>query len=322
MTDAATLLDATAAGIVIADTHGRCTAVNRTASEILGRSGDALRGVSIGTLVQDASPKRFLTEAASAGQSVVFREAHFIRGDGSSVPVEYSVARIENGILVTFQEAHLEPSLRVATVAHEFNNVLMGIQASADLLRRETISSEVRIKAVDHIQNALLRGKRITDEILRFTQPKEPVLSEIEVETLLKNFVAVAQSAVGERCRIDLEVQDRLFIYVDPAQVDQCLTNLVFNARDAMNGDGRIAIVARQEPSDAGFVHISVSDTGAGMQPEIVDRVFEPFFTTKQVGTGLGLWIVHQIVTRHHGRISVKSKVGAGTTFHLHLPTP
>jgi CheY-like chemotaxis protein len=202
-----------------------------------------------------------------------------------------------------------------ATMAHEFNNVLMGIGTFTEVLRRRT-AGEVHVQnAVSQIQQSLGRGRRITDEILRFTREPTPVVATIDVRRWLTDFLPEAAALTGGRAELD--VADDLFIRGDMALLNQALANLVINARDAAPA-GPIRIVTRGTGDDR--LDLMVADSGGGIAPEIRERIFEPLFTTKKSGTGLGLAVVHQVVSAQGGTIDVESEVGRGTEFHLRFP--
>ena len=236
-------------------------------------------------------------------------------------------------------QAQLEQSERVnglgrvaATIAHEINNVLMGITPFVEVLRRRPEDSGSVATAASHIAQSVQRGKRVTQDILRFTRAAEPVVRVIDVCQLLERLVATMTPALGANLNVVLECSESSPARVDADQMEQLFANLLINARDASSGSGAIEIVideAARElraelgvPSDnaAAFVHVVVRDHGSGIAPDVLGRVFEPLFTTKRGGTGLGLSIVQQIVTAHGGYVGVTSEIGAGTAFHVFLP--
>ncbi|HVR40200.1 MAG TPA: ATP-binding protein [Thermoanaerobaculia bacterium] len=201
-----------------------------------------------------------------------------------------------------------------ATIAHEFNNVLMGIDTFATVLARRATDEPTRT-AVSHIQQSLKRGRAITEDILRFTRAAVPVLATIEVAGWLQSFLPEATALTGNRAQLDAE--PGLFIAADVAQLNQVLANLLINARDASSPPSPITIFARRAGED---VDLAVCDRGAGIPPDVRERIFEPLFTTKRSGTGLGLAVVHQVVRAHQGTVRVVSEVGVGTEFHILLP--
>src|SRR6185369_13664057 len=165
-----------------------------------------------------------------------------------------------------------------------------------------------------NMQQSLTRGQRITEEILRFTREPAPVNATIDVRRWLTDFLPEASALTGARA--ELKVAGDLYIRGDIALLNQVLVNLVINARDAAP-DGPIEISARRRDDQLDLV---VLDHGKGIPPEVRRRIFEPLFTTKRTGTGLGLAVVHQVVTAHGGTIDVQSDPGHWTKFHLYFP--
>lgn len=209
-----------------------------------------------------------------------------------------------------------------ATMAHEFNNMLMGVDTAVELLRRRVVGDDAQA-AVVRIQQSLTRGRRITSEILRFTRDTQPQLATIDVQRWLTHFLPEAQALTNERTV--LEAEQGLYIRGDGAQLNQVLANLLINARDATPEGTPIRIVAKRAAQEGvafanGAVDLVVIDEGDGIPRELLDRIFEPLFTTKSHGTGLGLAVVHQLITAHGGLVRVRSEIGYGTEFHLLLP--
>lgn len=236
-------------------------------------------------------------------------------------------------------ERQLEQATRVAslgrlaaTVAHEFNNVLMGIQPFADLLRRPDRTPSMLEKCSTHIANSIQRGKRVAQDILRFTQPAKPVLTRLHLANWWRKLEPEIQAQVGNHISFTAQFPEDVEVLADSSQLAQVFSNLVSNARDAMPKAGRLAITVRLPGRNESFafgtviepsamVQISVADSGSGIPPAIIGHVFDPLFTTKESGgTGLGLAVAHQVITRHGGSIFVESELGTGTTFHLFLP--
>jgi nitrogen-specific signal transduction histidine kinase len=203
------------------------------------------------------------------------------------------------------------------TVAHEFNNVLMSISPFAEIIARTDKENERLQKAAAHIRNAIARGRRVTQDIMRFTRPAAPALRTIELATWLP---AIVQSLQDASVGMTVHVPARpLYADVDPQQLEQVVANLVLNAREALADSGGSEIEVRLTSSDDS-IRLTVRDDGPGIAPENLDKLFEPFFTTKRKGTGLGLPVVRQIVERHHGTVEVESHGNAGTTFVVTLP--
>ena len=342
------LLESTVDGIITVDLGGRCTMSNGAAAEMLGRKQEEMRGATLQTLLNGDERAAIgqIVDVARGGEVRSRSTSVFWRADGTPFPVEYSAAPIIDagvriGVVISFSdvsarrklEAKLEQADRLsslgrlaATIAHEFNNVLMGISPFVEVIRRgRNVES-----SLDHITRAVQRGKRITQDILRFTQPAQPVRAVIDVASWIENVNLEARSLMPQGCVIESRVESDLRIHGDATQLQQMFTNLILNARDAMPGGGRFSIEVRREPADAKlpfaiegaerFAHVTVGDTGSGISEETQRHMFEPLFTTKKNGTGLGLPVTHQVVQAHGGDIFVESAVGAGTTFHIFLP--
>jgi PAS domain S-box-containing protein len=220
-----------------------------------------------------------------------------------------------------------------ATVAHEFNNVLMGMLPFSELMQRPSISHEASAKAAWHIATSISRGKRIVQEILRYTRPAEPDLRPVDIAEWWKNFGREMSAQTANDIRICAEMPPLpLCVLADASQLSQVIANLIANARDAMPHGGTITLRAEPAGNDGSFsygvvtkpenyAHIAIEDTGNGITQEVINHIFEPLFTTKQNGTGLGLAIAHQVITRHDGYLFVESHAGHGTAFHIFLPT-
>jgi PAS domain S-box-containing protein len=213
-----------------------------------------------------------------------------------------------------------------AQVAHEFNNVMMGIQPIAEMIRRRTDDPMLH-RLTDVIATSIKRGKRVTTDILRFGKPAQLALRAINVDDLLHQAADEIRPMLGERINLELSPPaTAMHVNADSAQLAQVLINLALNARDAMEAHGGTLTLDARPARDgeigdpAAFVHFTITDTGAGIASEDLPYIFEPLFTTKPRGTGLGLSVVFQIVTGHRGHISVDSEPGKGTTFHLFIP--
>jgi PAS domain S-box-containing protein len=348
------ILDAVNEGIFGIDSEGRVTFANAAATRLLGWTMDELLGRNVHEMVHhsraDGSPfpiEECPVVNASRGEDVKNYESVLWRSDGKAFPVMIDCARITDagrvsGVVITFSdlsahrllERQLEQARRIsglgriaATTAHEFNNVLMGIQPFADILERTIDDPRVR-KIARHLTQSVQRGKSITHEILRFANDSELDLKPMEVSPWLETLVGELRALLGT---IVLNVQlpsDELRILGDSASLQQVVTNIVINARDAMTRAGTVTIRARRPAPDETFafglvehpsqyLHLSIADTGSGIPAHVMDRIFEPMFTTKRKGNGLGLAFAHQAVMRHGGRIFVESVADVGATFHL-----
>ena len=328
------LLESTGDGVFAVDGDGVCTMANRVAATLLGRSIDDLVGTPINDLIHPHGAPFSTIEPVRVADDT------FLRSDGTALPVQYVASPIIDegvvrGTVVSFAdmterrrlEQRLEQVSRIdslgrmaATIAHEFNNVLMGIQPFAEVIRRKGGADEGLQKAAGHIMNSVARGKGITQDILRISKAAEPQLQSVELIPWLESLATEIRALVGTRVRVELDAPawDPLFVRCDPAQMQQVLTNLAVNARDAMDGNGTLRIAAERPHGNQ--VRVIVGDTGCGIPAETLPYIFEPLFTTKRSGTGLGLAVAQQIVVRNGGTIGVESAVGEGTRFTIDLP--
>jgi PAS domain S-box-containing protein len=218
-------------------------------------------------------------------------------------------------------------------VAHDFNNLLTIIRSATDFLRRRELPEERRRRYIDAISETVERASKLTGQLLAFArrQPLKP--QTFNVATQVEAITQLIRPLVGGRIRIDVEINDPdCHAAADIAQFETALMNLAVNSRDAMNGEGHIAIrVARvggipplrEQPGRAGeFVAISMQDTGIGIAADNLDKIFEPFYTTKEIGkgTGLGLSQAFGFARQSGGDVGVASTLGHGATFTFYLP--
>lgn len=219
-------------------------------------------------------------------------------------------------------------------VAHDFNNMLMVIIGNVDSgLSELPVEHPLRERLLE-VRDAARRSADLTGGLLAFArkQAREPKV--LDINLAISATLSLLQRLIGSRIVIDWRPAANVWpLRLDASQLDQILTNLVVNARDAIAYNGVISIVtenvgAADDAADGDsktaqeWVRIRVSDTGSGMERDTVARAFEPFFTTKGdgAGTGLGLATVYGIVTQNAGRIRLHSAVGVGTTFEIDLP--
>jgi len=212
-------------------------------------------------------------------------------------------------------------------VAHDVNNLLMVVNNNAHLLERLPPGSDFA-RPIASIKRAVESGARLTRQLLAFSRRQALHTEVIDLKTWMPSVVELLRHSVSHEVAVTCHVApDVLAIEIDPAELELALINLAVNARDAMPQGGTLRIaVFNALPDDrlaAGqeFIQISVSDTGIGIPPDMLDRVFEPFFTTKEIGkgTGLGLSQVYGLCTQAGGTARVKSRLGKGTTVSMFL---
>ena len=216
-------------------------------------------------------------------------------------------------------------------VAHDFNNLLTVIVGGLDMILRRPDDTARVSRLAEAALAAGQRGERLTRQLLAFSRSQELKLEVVDVRALLGQAEPLLRRAVGEAMTLTIRGEIGTGARVDAAQFEAALLNLVVNAADATSAGGEIgisverAVLAEGEIADAApgdYVRVAVSDTGAGMPPDVLARVFEPFFTTKEVGkgTGLGLAQVYGFLRQCGGGVSIDSVEGRGTTVALFLP--
>jgi PAS domain S-box-containing protein len=223
-----------------------------------------------------------------------------------------------------------------AGVAHDFNNILTVIQGHAALLGLTlgTAEDAGQNESLHQIAKASGRACTLIRQLLMFSRKQVMQFRNQNLNDTLRDVILMLRRVVGEQVLIDFRPQDPIpAIHADTSMVEQITMNLAVNARDAMPNGGTISISTSlakihraptpldPEPRDGDYVCLTFSDTGIGMDPQILSRIFEPFFTTKPIGkgTGLGLSTVFGIVQQHHGWLEVESKPGCGTSFRIYF---
>jgi two-component system cell cycle sensor histidine kinase/response regulator CckA len=220
-------------------------------------------------------------------------------------------------------------------VAHDFNNVIGAIMGWAEIGADRVAEGGQESKLFRKIGDQARRAAGLTRQLLAYARRQILEPKNINLNQMVKETVGLLEKVIGEQIEVKMALAEDLRVTrADPAQIEQVLMNLCFNARDAMPAGGQLLIETRNLNLDEKYsarhadarpghwVQLSVSDTGTGMNAATLERIFEPFFTTKEVGkgTGLGLATVFGIMKQHGGFIEVYSEVGTGTAFHVHLP--
>lgn len=287
-----------------------------------------------GLLIPNGAPRRIMARAVGL-EPAKDRPATVLLAAFDVTRIREAERR-ERDLMERLREArHLESLGRLAGgIAHDFNNLLQIISVSLDLLADDA-RVEDRADSLRTARSAIDRSSLLTRQILVYSQraPVSPVA--VEVQALVETMTPVLRSFMQGEARLVIDADPETpAVLADTAQMEQILLNLVVNAADAVGPAGTVHVrvladrlsfpVPPGSPPrpDQAAVLLEVSDDGTGMAPETQARIFEPFFTTKPPGrgTGLGLSLVHAIVTRHGGRIEVTSQLGRGTSFQVRLP--
>jgi signal transduction histidine kinase/CheY-like chemotaxis protein len=221
-------------------------------------------------------------------------------------------------------------------IAHDFNNILAALMLNLGLLRQGAhLPPEVRA-GLGEMAPLLQRAAALTKQLLLYARRGALQRRVLDLNAVVGDLFKMLERLIGAHIRLTFPSgETSLWIDADPGMIEQVVTNLVVNARDAMPDGGQIELGARRAEVDAAhvaanpearlgsFICLAVRDTGSGMDEHTRRRIFEPFFTTKEVGkgTGLGLSTVQGIVQQHEGWIEVQSDVGQGSTFQVYLPS-
>ncbi|MGE7419030.1 ATP-binding protein [Methylobacterium tarhaniae] len=216
-------------------------------------------------------------------------------------------------------------------VAHDFNNLLAAVMGSVELAERR-VSDERVLRLLHNAYQAAKRGAALTEQLLAFSRRQRLEARSTDLNGVLSGMADLLHRTLGGTIAVSTRLAADLWpAMADPNRVELAVLNLAVNARDAMPGGGELRIetanIAHDEPrpaalSSGDFVRLSVTDTGEGMSPEVLERLFEPFFTTKPQGkgTGLGLAQVYGTAKQLGGEVTVDSRVGHGTRVTLYLP--
>lgn len=219
-------------------------------------------------------------------------------------------------------------------IAHDMNNVLTPIMASLEMLK-EKLTDEKSQKRISMLQTSAHRGKSLMEQILLFARGQEGEMSVLDLRQVIKDIVHLIEQTFPKNISVSIAIEPNISLIMgDSTQLHQVLLNLVVNARDAMPDGGKITISlapvsvsaadarANIDASPGNYLQLTVSDTGAGIPQEHLDKIFDPFFTTKPEGkgTGLGLSTVLSIIRTHKGFLEIDSTPKVGTSFKIYFP--
>jgi two-component system cell cycle sensor histidine kinase/response regulator CckA len=349
-------------GYLVLDRVGLIQQVNESFCRLIGHAPDhllrrPLRGCVVADQ-QDAFDRLFaslLRDTPRRGFDLRLQHA----GEGRELDVRVEVSLIagmpggaqgDGGILMAISditearslERQLHESQKLETVgrlaggiAHDFNNALTVIQSTIDVARMDLDEGDTQLEYLQQIETAASRSSALVQQLLAFANKGLAVPRVLDPGEVLAPMRTMLGRLLPESVALRWDVDDNLSrIHMDPVQVDQVLTNLVLNARDAIGESGAIVVrgcnvrldadARRPNPRAAAgnYVRLSVGDDGCGMDAATRERAFEPFFTTKGQGkgSGLGLSTVYGIVAQNRGLISLDTEPGAGTTVTIDLP--
>jgi PAS domain S-box-containing protein len=349
------VLDSMSSALVAVNMKGEILTFNRAAEELLGYPEAEVLGQPFGALF-GGEGEALLRSTLEHGRETRREETVLRARDGAPVPVSLTTSLLRQerrniyGAIATFvdltpikrAEEHARRLDRLAalgrftsSVAHEIRNPLTGIAAGVQYLTRRLGVDDPQRENLDFIQSEIKRLDRILQDLFDITHPRELRLEVTPVEDAARRAIHCVEALSAERgVTIRLEVAPRTpAVAHDAEQIEQVLINLIKNGIEASPTDAPLDVVLgpsaapargstgspRPRPSAPGIV-LRIQDRGCGIPSEHLRTVFEPFFTTKPGGSGLGLYISHDIVKRHGGSMTVLSEAGRGTTFVVELP--
>ncbi len=302
----------------------------------------------LGKGIQNGSPLKIIVETAHTktdgeiipveihSRAISYRGRHVILNAVRDITFRIEAEKEKK--LLQSQLLHSQKMEAIGTlaggIAHDFNNLLMGIQGYISLMRLQINPDDPNGEYIQGIDNAVRNAANLTNQLLGFARKGKYALRQTSINNLVTNstkmFTRTRKEIVTHK-----QLQDNIWsVKVDPGQIEQVLINLYLNAWHAMPQGGDLCIQTENvylsdhyckpfEVPGGNYVKISVTDTGAGIDEEIIGRIFEPFFTTKEIGkgTGLGLASAYGIIKNHNGIIRVYSEKDHGTNFNIYLPS-
>ena len=346
----ADLLDQSQDAILVRDMDDRIIYWNKSAERMYGWSADEVVGKRTTDFLFQSVPPDYVEAQKTLLERGEWRgEFNQITKDGRALIVEtrWTLVRDEHGepfqkLVVNTDvtehnrlQAELQRAAQLSFVgelaaglAHEVKNPLAGIQGTVDILIRRRDANDPEREALEGIRHEVTRIDATVRALLDRARPRKLTTSESSLRELTEKAVTVARSqaigaaARGRRVHVEFEPPEQdIIVNADSAQIEDAILNLIINAIEAIETEGRITVSIRREETDEGQeAIIEVADTGRGISEEHLKQVFNTFFTTTKGGTGLGLPAVRRIARAHGGRVEAKSKVGEGSTFGIHLP--
>ena len=349
--------DAPSAYFSVSAINGRIMRSNKAAQQMLGFSAEDLTGRKYSELFVDTpagkTRAQALFEKFLAGEPINDEEIQLMRSDKKAIwgslqvtPIfnkEGKVVESRSVIIDIAERKNLEGQLRQAQkmeaigtlaggIAHDFNNILTPIMGYSELLLSETPREHMNYRMLEQIAKASRRARQLVHQILTFSRQTVEESKPLALNPAVKEPIKLLRASLPASIEIREHITSQdIIVLADPVQVHQITMNLCTNAAHAMPQGGILEVKLEKTVIEYGddsglpggdYACLTISDTGTGISPEIIDRIFEPYFTTKPTGkgTGLGLSIIHGIVKNMGGSITVRTEPGQGSSFRVLLP--
>jgi PAS domain S-box-containing protein len=342
------------------DEEGRFLEVNPVWLDLMGFRKEEVAGKWFGDFLSPGSVDHFLKSFLYYKELGAIQGAEFemVKKDGSPITVSITgrVARDEQGLFKQTRcilqdvtdRLRLERQLRQAQkmesigtlaggIAHDFNNILGAVMGYTEVALMDAREEDPIRNSLEQVRKATFRARDLIKQILAFSRQGEQEMKSVQLGMIIKEALKLLRATIPTTIEIRQHLREKeAWIMGDPTQIHQILMNLCTNALQAMEGQKGLlevglerveldgAVISRYPGMTPGpYLRLTISDNGAGIDSQIIDRIFDPFFTTKGLGlgTGMGLSVVHGIVKNHGGMITVYSEKGAGTTFHVYFPS-
>ncbi len=355
----ATAIEQAAEGIVITEKDGTLRYANPAFERITGYSQKEIKGKNISIFRSDHHDESFYEDMwrSTLSGNVWAGRVTTKKKDNETCQLELTLSPVRDSannvislVAVTRDVSHeiqMEKELRQAQkmeaigtlaggVAHDFNNILAAILGYTELSLLNLPEDNQARKQLKEVLKAVNRAKELVSQILSFSRQNEQEMKPVEPALIVKEALKLLRASLPATIEMCTNIAvNGANVLADPTQIHQVVMNLCTNAGHAMHADGgtlEVSLINEEVDIDKAshnpnlkpgpYLNLTVKDTGQGIESSIMDHIFEPFFTTKEPGegTGMGLAVVHGIVQRHGGTISVESEPGKGTIFHVLLP--
>ncbi len=344
---AETILKSIADGVIAVNEHGKVTLFNESAARLTGVSEEFAVGHQIGEVFQ------FEENENESELGMNIRTGMLTSRSGSTTAIELVVSQMEgsrikgantgsqganSGFVYTFkdisEQARLDQEratvdkmrsvgVLAGGIAHDFNNLLTSIYGNISLAEHHLHEPGRAAAFLKQSAGSIELATNLTSQLLTFARGSEPLREAVNLEKLVRESARLTLSGSGVAVTYS-STPSLALAFADAGQLQQAVSNIVLNAKQAMNDDGVLRITFRNgdelSSGDAERVEVVIEDQGPGIEPDLLGRIFEPYFTTKDTGSGLGLATAHSILLNHGGAISVKSSPGEGSRFVLSVP--